>query len=775
MTMIPSFARPNEAAGKRTPLIDGIEKVTGRAKYTADLASGDALVGRIFRSPWSHANILSVDTSKARALPGVVAVITGDDCDRPFGVLPIAEDEYPLTRGRVRYRGDPVAAVAAKDAETAERALQLIEVQVEELPAYFTFEEAGAADAIATHEKYPGNLLREQSYELGDVDGGFARSHLVMEGTFYCAEVNHLQIELNAAVAEFDPDRGHLIIWSPTQVPYYLHRMLAQCLKLDASQIRVIKPFVGGGFGARAEALNYEIIAALLARAAGGRVRVTQTREECFLSHRGRPRSQIHIKLGLTADGAINACDANAVQAGGAYPSYGIITILYAGAGLSNLYQLPALRFNGRRYFTNTPACGPMRGHGTVTSRFGFETLFDEMAERLKLDPFQVRRRNLLDVPCETLTGVKINSYGLGQCLDWVEQASGWTGRRGKMPGDRGLGMACSHMLSGAASPIHRTGEPHAVVELRLDFDGGITVLTGAPDIGQGSSTLIVQSVAHVLGIDCSRVRICDADSNIAPKDTGAFSSRISFMCGNAAIDAASKLKEILVQAAAETLDSAPEDIVCLGEVYRAAGSQDPGIAFKDVVAKALVNRGTITVKGTFTVPNEYQGTVKFRGSAVGPSMAYSFGATVAQVHVDRDTGIVTVEQLWTALDCGFAINPLSVEGQIEGQVWMGLGQALSEETGYHKGLPLHANMLDYRVPTIVESPPINLKIVETLDPNGPFGAKEASEGALVSAIAAVGNAIYDAVGIRLHETPFSPDRVLTALELKTSRRASAF
>ncbi|MDT3683751.1 MAG: 4-hydroxybenzoyl-CoA reductase subunit alpha [Pseudorhodoplanes sp.] len=769
--MISSFTRPNEAVGKRTPLIDGIEKVTGRAKYTADLEAGDTLIGRILRSPWSHANILSVDTSKARALPGVAAVITGDDCDRPFGVLPIAEDEYPLARGRVRYRGDPIAAVAATDAEIAERALHLIEVQAEELPAYFTFEEAGASGAIAIHDRYPGNVLREQSYELGDVKEGFARSHLVMEGTFNSAEVNHMQIELNAALADFDHDRGQLTIWSPTQVPYYLHRMLAQCLKLDSSQVRVIKPFVGGGFGARAEALNFEIIAALLARAAGGRVRITQTREECFLSHRGRPRSQIHLKLGLAKDGAIQACEANAVQAGGAYPSYGIITILYAGAGLSNLYQLPTLRFNGRRYFTNTPACGPMRGHGTVTSRFGFETLFDEMAEKLKLDPFQVRRRNLLDVPCETITGVKINSCGLGKCLDWVEKTSGWSERRGKLPSGRGLGMACSHMLSGAASPIHRTGEPHAVVELRLDFDGGITILTGAPDIGQGSSTLIVQTVAHVLGIECNRIRVCETDSTIAPKDTGAFSSRISFMCGNAAIDAAKKLKEILVQAAADGLCCPPDDIVCLGDVYRTAGSQDPGIPFKDVVAKALVNRGTITVKGTFTVPDKYQGTVKFRGSAVGPSMAYSFGATVAQVHVDRDTGIVTVEQLWTALDCGFAINPLAVEGQIEGQVWMGLGQALSEEARYHNGLPLHANVLDYRVPTIVESPPISLKIIESIDPNGPFGAKEASEGALASAIAAVGNAIYDAVGIRLHETPFSPDRVLMALELKRPPR----
>jgi len=752
-------------AGTRQPLIDGIEKVTGRAKYVADLDPANALVGRILRSPWPHAEILSIDTRPALALPGVAAVLTGEACDKPFGVLPIAENEYPLARGRVRYRGDPIAAVAAIDEMTADEALRRIAVETRLLPAYFTAEAAAAPGAIDIHEAYPGNLLREQSYTLGDVEGGLARAKLVMDSSFETDEVIHAQMEPNGVLAEYDPAREHLTVWSHSQVPHYLHRMLAQCLDLDTARIRIVKPFVGGGFGARAEALNFEIIAALLARAAGGRVRLLQTREEAFLSHRGRPKSTVTIRLGLAEDGAITAIDAQAVQAGGAYPSYGIITILYAGAGLANLYELSALRYQGRRYVTNTPACGPMRGHGTVTSRVGFEMLMDAMAIKLGLDPFQVRRRNLLAAPCETLTGVKINSCGLAQCLDWIEEASGWKARKGKLGPDRGLGMACSHMLSGAPTPIHRTGEPHAVIELKLDFDGAITVLTGAPDIGQGSSTLIAQSVAGVLGVAIERIRVCEGDTQLVPKDNGAFSSRISFMCGNAAIDAARRLKAILDEAAAKALEARPGDVECKAERYRVAGRQDAGLAFKDVVGRALVGTGTLAVKGTFTVPKEYQGTVKFRGSAVGPSMGYSYGATVAQVHVDRVTGRVTVEQLWTALDCGFAINPLAVEGQIEGQVWMGLGQALSEETRYHEGMALTANLLDYRVPTMLESPPIALKIVESLDPNGPFGAKEASEGALASAIAAVGNAIVDAVGVRLHAAPFAPDRVLEALD----------
>ncbi len=755
----------NRAAGVPTPLIDGVDKVTGAAKYTSDLDATNALVGKILRSRWSHANILKIDAGAALSLPGVAAVLTGDDCHATFGILPITQDEYALAKGRVRYKGDPIAAVAAVDEETAERALSLIEVEVEELPAYFTPDDARQPDAVEIHREKPGNLLREQSYELGDVVGGFAAADLVSEGAFSSTEVNHMQLERNAALADFDPDRGWLTLQSVSQVPYYLHLMLAQCLDMDRSCIRLIKPFVGGGFGARAEALNFEIIAAMLAKAVGGMVRLEQTREDCFLSHRGRPQSELSIKLGLKRDGEITACSAEVVQAGGAYSSYGIITILYAGAAINGIYEMPAFRYHGDRVFTNLPACGPMRGHGTIATRFAFETLMNEMAEELGLDPFEVRRKNLLTVPCETINGVKINSYGLPECLDWVEEASDWKDRYGKLPQGKGLGMGCSHMLSGAPKPVHRTGEPHALINLKLDFDGGITVLTGAPDIGQGSSTILVQSVADVLGVDMDRIRIVEADSAVTPKDNGAFSSRITFMCGNAAIDAAEKLKDVLVRAAAEKLDARPEDIECLGEVYRVAGSQDPGIPFADVVGQALVDTGTITVKGTFTAPKEYQGTVKFRGSAVGPSMGFSFGATVAEVSVDEETGVVAVDQLWTALDCGFAINPLAVEGQIEGQVWMAVGQAISEELQYVNGLPLQANALDYKVPTISESPPIEVKIIESLDPNGPFGAKEGSEGALASVIAAIGAAIYDAIGIRLHDLPFSPDRVLAALE----------
>ena len=756
--------------GRRAPLVDGIEKVSGRAMYTADLDHRGALVGRILRSPHSHAELLGVDVSKARALPGVVAVITGDDCDKPYGILPIAQNEYPLARDRVRYRGEPVAAVAAVDQKTAEEALRLICLEVRELPAYYEAGKARQPGAVDLHDDRPGNLEREIHHEFGEVDAGLSAADIVREESYDCAEVTHVHMEPHAALADYDAERDRITLHSVTQVPFYVHLRVAQCLDMDESRIRVIKPFIGGGFGARTETLNFEIVACLLARAAKGKLRMKLSREETALTHRGRPRTGIKLKIGMTREGKLTACACEVEQTGGAYGGYGIVTILYAGALLNAIYDIPAVRYDGYRVYTNTPACGAMRGHGTVDVRHAFECLLDTMATELGLDPFKVRRLNLLEAPTRTINDLAVESYGLPECLDWIEAASGWNVRKGALPPNTGLGIACSHYVSGAAKPVHWTGEPHAVVNLKLDFDGGITILTGAADIGQGSSTILAQVVGEVLGLDFDRLTVIANDSRITPKDNGSYSSRVTFMVGNAALQAAERLKAVLVAAAARKLEAKPEDIECLGETYRVAGGQDSGIPFKDVVSEALVDTGTITVKGTFTVPREYQGG-KFRGAGVGPSMAYSYSASAAEVSVDEVTGRVTVDKVWVAHDCGFAINPLSVEGQVQGAVWMGLGQALSEETRYVAGLPVGPNILDYRVPTIVESPDIEVKIVETLDPGGPFGAKEASEGALSSILPAIANAVHDATGIRLTETPLTPDRVMTAL-VKQERAA---
>lgn len=767
--------RVDQNARRGTPLVDGIDKVTGRARYTADLDHDNALVGRILRSPVSHGEILKLDVSKARALRGVVAVITGDDCAYTYGVLPIAMNEYPLARGRVRYRGEPIAAVAAIDAETAERAIALIDLEFEKRPAYYTSDAARAPGAALLHDNKPGNVEREVHHQFGDVNQGFTEADLVREETFSCAEINHAQIEPHASLAEFDPLTGRLTVQTVSQVGYYLHLMLARCLEMDSSRIRVIKPFIGGGFGARVEALNFEIITALLARASAGKVMTQLTREETFITHRARPQTDIRLKLGMKRNGRLTACECEVVQRGGAYAGYGIITILYAGALLHGLYDIPAVKYDGYRIYANLPPCGAMRGHGSVDMRHAFECLIDRMARELGLDPIAVRRANLLQVPTRTMNDLMVNSYGLAECIDKVERASGWRERIGRMPPGKGLGMACSHYVSGAAKPIHFTGEPHAVVNLKLDFDGSVTALTGAADIGQGSSTMVAIVVAETLDISLDRVRVIAADTAVTPKDNGAYSSRITFMVGNAAIDASKKLKAVLVAAAARKLEARPEDIECVGEIFRVGTGDQSSLPFADVVAAALIDEGAITVKGSFTCPPEAQGG-KHRGGAVGSTMGFSYAAQVVEVSIDEAIGRITVEKVWVALDCGHAINPLAVEGQIQGSVWMGMGQAMCEETHYLDGLPAHASLLEYRMPTILDSPPIETYIVETHDPFGPFGAKEASEGALAGFAPALVNAIGNAIGLNINELPVTPDRVIDALiqRQRQARIASA-
>jgi 4-hydroxybenzoyl-CoA reductase subunit alpha len=731
-------------AGRPTPLADGIEKVTGRARFTADLGSG-FLSAEILRSPHAHAEIVRIDTSRARALPGVRAVLTGADCSVPYGILPIAHNEYPLARERVRYWGEPVAAVAAEDEKTARAALELIEVEYRPLPAYFSAKDAAAEGAVQLHGGKAGNLEREVDHAFGDVQGGFAAADLVCEARFHYAEVTHAQLEPDAALAEYDAERERLTMQSVSQVPYYVHLTLAQCLGMSPSQIRVVKPFVGGGFGHRTECLNFEIIAALLARAAKGTVRVELTREQTFVMHHGRPESDIRLKIGLKKTGEITAVEAECIQRGGAYAGYGIVTILYAGALLHALYRVPAVKYRGVRVYSNTPPCGPMRGHGSVNMRHAFESLLDAMAAELDLDPFVVRRANLIVPPHRTANDLQVNSCGLAECLDRVEAASQWKARKGQLPRGRGLGMACSHYVSGAAKPVHWTGEPHATVNLRLDFDGSVTLLTGAADIGQGSSTLLAMVAAEVLGIELARIRVIAADSALTPKDNGSYSSRVSFMAGNAALAAAQEMKRIL--------DSTEKN------------------SFEEKVRAALAENGPITTRGTYTVAPDLQGG-KFRGAAVGPSPAFSYAAQVVEVAVDEETGEVKLEKVWVAQDCGFAINPLAVEGQIQGAVWMGMGQAMGEATRYDAphGLPMAANFLDYRFPTIADSPPIDVQIVEARDPNGPFGAKEASEGALAGFLAAFTNALADAIGVRPDELPVSQDRLF---ELLRERRRS--
>ena len=809
--------------GKPTAMIDAAEKTTGSGRYTDDLSLPGMLVGKILHSPYPHARIKSIDTSRAEKLDGVVAVVIGKDAPKTYGILPVGHDEYPLALDRVRYVGDNVACVVATTEAIAEKALELIDVDYEVLRAYFDPEESMKAETDLIHDNKPHNLEKDYHHVFGDPDKGFVEAEQIVEARFIANEVTHAAMEPHSTLASFEIDPhtgkpGRLIVWSSTQVPYYLQHKLSLVLDMPMAQIRVIKPLVGGGFGGKSEVIPLEIIAAVAARKAQAPVKITYAREEVFWAHRGRPRTIIDLKTGITKDGRITAVRARVVQDGGAYCSYGVVTILYSGALLGALYDIPNIQYDGYRVLTNKPACGAMRGHGTVNVRFAFESQLDELAAKIGMDPAEIRQRNLLQPPCITVNGLRVQSYGLPECIEKTVERSGWKERKGKLPKGRGLGIACSHYVSGAANSIIRSDMPHSTVNIKIDRDGGVVVYTGASEIGQGSDTMTAQIAAEALGCSLSRVRVIAADTDLTPIDIGSYSSRVTFMAGNATLRAAQEVKKLIAAAAAKKMACAPEDLIFRedlvarrnshivtaapgslpraesrgqaeqsspatvsghveGQILRGSLQQkrkDEGpkeqMTFEEAVVAAIDFHGALTGTGSYAPPPEARGG-KHKGAGVGPSPAYSYSAQVAEVSVDEETGEVTVHKVWAAHDCGRALNPVSVEGQIIGSVWMGMGQALTEEMVWKDGMLMNPGLLEYRSPSAVESPAVEPIIVESIDPEGPFGAKECSEGSLAATIPAIANAIYDAVGVRLHECPFTPERVLAAIRAKKNAK----
>ncbi|HLY59977.1 MAG TPA: molybdopterin cofactor-binding domain-containing protein [Terriglobia bacterium] len=735
------------AVGARIPMVDSVDKVTGAGKYADDLTLPGMLVGKILHSPHAHARIRSIDTSAAEQLPGVYAVATGRETPVKYGILPIGHDETIFAVDKVRYIGDNVAGLAADSEAIADEALRLIDVDYEILPGYFDPEKSMEAEQDLIHEDKPRNIEKEYHHHFGDVEAGFAAADYIRHDRFECAEVTHAALEPHSTLARFD-SQGTLTVWSSTQVPYYLMKTLAATLQMPESKVRVIKPLVGGGFGGKSEVIPLELAAAVLARKAGHPVKITYSREEVFYAHRGRPRQTVELKTGVTREGKLTAVEARIVQDGGAFCGYGVVTILYSGQLLNAMYDIPNVKFDGYRVLTNKPACGAMRGHGTVNTRFAFEQQLNMIATVLGIDPVEIRRRNLLQAPCITVNGLRVLSYGLPECIDKVAGQSDWNEKYGKQRFGKGIGIAGSHYVSGAANPIIRAQMPHTTVNLSADEKGVVTIFTGASEIGQGSDTMQVQIVAAELGIPVDRVKIVAADTALTPVDLGSYSSRVTFMAGNAALDAARNLRQVIMAAAKKSTN---------------AGNQ---LTFDDAARLAIGPNETLTAAGTYAPPKDAQGG-KFKGAGVGPSPAYSYSAQVAEVTVDTETGEVRVDRITAAHDCGKAINPINVEGQVIGSVWMGLGQAVQEEMVWEGGRLMNPGLLEYRSASTHESPPIDPIIVESNDPEGPFGAKEAGEGSLAATIPAVAHAIYDAVGVWINTLPITPEKVLKALEEK--------
>ncbi len=758
----------HQVLGARHRKVDGHLKATGAAKYADDFQLPRMLHGKILRSPHAHARIVRIDTSKAAALPGVLVVLTGDALPRTYGVIPWTEDETALAIDRVRFVGEEVAAVAALDEETAIAALALIHVEYEVLPALLTPEAALAPDAP---EIFPGrrggNLCKHTHLAFGDVDAALAASDVVIEGDYDFQGTAHAPIEPHCALAEYDA-RGFLTLHSATQIPHYVHRALAKVLELPPDRIRVVQPALGGAFGGKSDPFGHEIVAAKLAMIAGRPVKILLTREETFFTHRGRHPMQMHMRLGSDAGGKLKALDSRLLIDGGAYSSFGLITTYYAGQLLTAPTGFETYRFDATRAFTNKPPCGPKRGHGSVQPRFAFEIQLDKLACQLGLDPIELRRRNDVGPNTTTVNGQRITSNGYLECLRVVEEASGWATRRGKLGHGRGLGVAGSCYISGTAYPVYPNAMPQSGVQLRLDRSGRAHVMCGASDIGQGSDTMLALIVAEELGLRPIDVRVTSSDTDLSPVDLGAYSSRVTFMAGNACREAAVTLGALVRDAVAQKLEVPSREIVASPGRWFWQADPTRFVATREAFILAESAHGTLGSTGGYETDKTLG--APYRGGTIGASPAYSFTAHVAEVEVDVETGFFRVVKIWAAHDCGFALNPTLVEGQIAGSVYMGWAEAAMEEHAFayggpNPGLLRGPNLLDYRIPTTVEAPEIACFIVQSQDPNGPYGAKEAGEGPLHPVLPAIANAIYDAVGVRLDQLPFHPWRVKAALD----------
>ena len=768
--------------GKPFRKVDARAKCVGQTKFADDIVLPRMLFCKILRSHLPHALIKSIDVSKALALPGVFAVITGKDLPIPYGILPVSQDEHALCIDKVRFIGDPVAAVAAVDEDVAFDAMNLIEVEYEPLETISTIDEAVLIEEPRIHEYGDsGNVHKKVSLEFGNVEEGFAEADLVREDTFFYEGNTHLPMEQHAAVAHFDSD-GKITLWSSTQTPHYVHRALAKVLGLPASHIRVIATPNGGGFGGKSDPFNHEVAVCKLAMITGRPVKVTLTREEVFYCHRGRHPVLMKVKTGVKNDGAITAMHFQSYLDGGAYGSYGVASTFYTGALQTVTYEVPRYKFQGLRVFTNKPPCGPKRGHGTPQPRYGLEIHLDKIAEQLRIDPVEIRRRHLVAPNSVTANYLRIGSMGLGKCIDkvvegsrWSERFSGWDQSQRKLPFGKGIGIACSSYICGAGLPIYWNNMPQSGVQLRLDRQGGVCVMCGSTDIGQGSDSILAYIVAEILGIDPFDIRVITADTDLTPVDLGSYSSRVTLMTGNAAIQAAERARELLVMAVAEKLGVPIENLSLAERRVFDVENPEVGVSFAEAVVLAESKFGTIGTVGSYSPPRS---PGKYKGAGVGPSPAYSYSAAVAEVDVNPDTGIVVVERVWIAHDIGRSINPMLVMGQVEGSVYMALGEILMEEMAYRENRNVvhkFPSMLEYKSPTTMEMCDVKTYLIEDPDPNGPYGAKEVGQGPLLPVPPAVANAVYNAVGVRIDEVPITPEKVLRALKEKARGRDGRF
>lgn len=760
----------NAVVGQRLASLESMGKTTGEAKFADDLSLPGMLYGRLLPSTKPHARLLRIDTCRARTLPGVEAVITGEDIrDVKYGFWPpglkwdawstITEDRYPLARGKVRFVGEEIAAVAAVDEDTAEKALRLIDVDYEELPSVFDPEEAMKPGAPRIHDR-EDNICAHVTLHAGDIEAGFAQADHIREDRFSFASVGHAAIEPHSALAYYDP-MGNLTIWSSTQMITCIRSALSHTLGLPEDRIRVIAPCVGGAFGGKSGLFPFEFGAALLSMKTGRPVKITHSREGVFTSTTRRYQLIIRLRTGFKSDGAMVATQCRVIAEAGAYMGVGTPPLLNGAVFLNAPYRIPNLDYDGRKVHTNRSVCGPQRGPGLPQMRYAVESQLDLAATDLGLDPVEIRLRNALHAGEKTSLQWDITSCGLSDSIHSAMSASREAREAGNSDGNgrprrmTGQGIACSAFMSCYDYPA-KHASPASV---RIGRDGSVTVSTFVCDFGQGADTGMRHIVAEELGIPIEMVRVRSGDSSLFPDQWWSFSDSAS--TGRAVQQAAGEARRQLLGVVSEELEVKVDDLEWANGRIQVRGSPERGMAFPEAALRAFDKR----TQGAWGEAQFCAKEDMRRVGKRGPCHSYSFATQRAQVEVDRETGQVELKRIVNAYDCGRALNPNVVEGVLQGGATMGLGQALSEEMAWEGGQTLTTSFLDYRLPTALDAPAIDPILIETIDPAGPFGAKEVGQGSMQATAPAIGNAIYQALGVAIKDLPITPEKVLQALE----------
>jgi len=744
--------------GKSVPRIDAWAKATGAAKYVGDMQRSDMLHAKILHSPLAHAWIRRIDVSRAAALPGVRAVITYMDvpqipfttCGHPYP-FDTPKDSLILSR-HLRYVGDPVAAVAADTQEIALNALELIEVEYEELPAYFTIDAALAEGAVELHEGLK-NLAGENEFEIGDVEGAMAQADVIIEDTVETPIVTHSPIEPHVSLIELD-EQGRLVCYLSTQVPSIMRERLAYALGMRMGQIRVVKGHVGGGFGGKQEPI-FEPINAVLTMKTGKPVRLELTREECLACTRTRHSARIHMRTGLTRDGKMLARIMDIDQNTGAYSSHGHNVVYAIAMAFATLYPTPNLRFHGRSVYTNIPIAGAMRAYGCPQYAFAMESHVEHMARELGIDSLEFRRKNSyhLGDPIN-FPHVSVSTCGLQDAIDQCEEAIGYQAflkePRSDGTSKRGIGTA---LFSYGQSCY-----PHSVelsgARVRVNEDATATLYIGCAEIGQGTDTVMLQIAAEALGIPLADINLVAVDTDSCPFDPGAYAFRRTYVAGHVVKKAAAACKEQILRYAVNKLSVN----------YERLDAADGWIIDRDTDQR-MVSLKEITMQMYYDCHTPV--TICQEESFAPTDNMLTFGVSMAIVKVDTATGKVEVEKLVTAIDSGRIINPQLAMGQLNGGNIMSLGYGLSEQllVDPKSGRVLNDNLLDYKVPTFADVPPIEGYFIETDEPSSAYGNKSLGEPPNIAPAVAVRNAVLDATGVAINQGPLTPERVYLALK----------